>query len=318
MQAYFLLERLGEQAAGDPAVAADPVVQALLAGDLRGAAAHGLEALGGRPAADARRLDGRRVHGRGARVVRPRARPGDRAAVRGAAVRAHAGAARPAARAAASCVFVVTGGGVEFVRAASEDAVRRAAARTSSARPCSCPSSAATAAWCSCGRRPRSAPSTRARRRRCAIQQHIGRRPILAAGNSAGDTEMLEYAETGDRPALCLVVQHDDADREHAYAGTRDDEPEGRADRADRRRAAAGRWSACATTGRGSSRTRERRARRPTGMAWVEGATFRMGSDDHYPEEGPAREVAVDALLRSTARRSRTARSRRSSPPPAT
>ncbi len=31
-------------------------------------------------------------------------------------------------------------------------------------------------------------------------------------------------------------------------------------------------------------------------MAWVEGATFRMGSDDHYPEEGPAREVAVDAF----------------------
>ncbi len=34
----------------------------------------------------------------------------------------------------------------------------------------------------------------------------------------------------------------------------------------------------------------------PEGMAWVAGATFRMGSDDHYPEEGPAREVAVDGF----------------------
>jgi len=51
------------------------------------------------------------------------------------------------------------------------------------------------------------------------IQSHIGRRPILAAGNSAGDREMLEYAHTGDLPSFCLVVDHDDAQREYAYAG---------------------------------------------------------------------------------------------------
>ena len=51
------------------------------------------------------------------------------------------------------------------------------------------------------------------------IQAHIGRRPIFAAGNSAGDTEMLEYAHTGERPSLCLVVDHDDAEREYEYAG---------------------------------------------------------------------------------------------------
>lgn len=50
------------------------------------------------------------------------------------------------------------------------------------------------------------------------IQAHIGRRPILAAGNSAGDREMLEYAHTGDHLSLCLVVDHDDAEREYAYA----------------------------------------------------------------------------------------------------
>ncbi len=62
------------------------------------------------------------------------------------------------------------------------------------------------------------------------IQAHIGRRPIVAAGNSAGDTEMLEYAHTGERPSLCLVVNHDDAEREYAYARRGADEPGRRVD----------------------------------------------------------------------------------------
>ena len=32
------------------------------------------------------------------------------------------------------------------------------------------------------------------------------------------------------------------------------------------------------------------------GMIWVEGGSFRMGSDAHYPEEGPARQVLGDGL----------------------
>ena len=35
------------------------------------------------------------------------------------------------------------------------------------------------------------------------IQTHIGRRPILAVGNSAGDREMLEYVHSGAHPSLC-------------------------------------------------------------------------------------------------------------------
>ncbi|MEZ5990530.1 MAG: HAD family hydrolase [Planctomycetota bacterium] len=51
------------------------------------------------------------------------------------------------------------------------------------------------------------------------IYRHIGRRPILAAGNSDGDLQMLQYATmaTGDRPALGLLVHHTDAAREWAY-----------------------------------------------------------------------------------------------------
>lgn len=43
-----------------------------------------------------------------------------------------------------------------------------------------------------------------------------GRRPILAAGNANGDLPMLAFAG-GTRPALRLLVVHDDADREFAY-----------------------------------------------------------------------------------------------------
>ena len=49
------------------------------------------------------------------------------------------------------------------------------------------------------------------------IQSSLGRRPILAAGNSAGDAEMLEWANRGPGPHLALLVDHDDASREYAY-----------------------------------------------------------------------------------------------------
>jgi len=52
------------------------------------------------------------------------------------------------------------------------------------------------------------------------IQAQLGRRPILAAGNSGGDREMLEWAAAGDGPTLSLLVDHDDEEREFAYAGT--------------------------------------------------------------------------------------------------
>jgi phosphoglycolate phosphatase-like HAD superfamily hydrolase len=45
----------------------------------------------------------------------------------------------------------------------------------------------------------------------------IGRRPILAAGNSNGDRQMLVFAGGPSLPALRLLVVHDDADREFDY-----------------------------------------------------------------------------------------------------
>jgi phosphoglycolate phosphatase-like HAD superfamily hydrolase len=49
------------------------------------------------------------------------------------------------------------------------------------------------------------------------IWSRTGRRPILAAGNSNGDIEMLQFTHRPDRPLLRLLVLHDDADREFDY-----------------------------------------------------------------------------------------------------
>lgn len=52
------------------------------------------------------------------------------------------------------------------------------------------------------------------------IQTQLGRRPIFAAGNSGGDREMLEWACASDGPSLALLVDHDDAVREFSYVST--------------------------------------------------------------------------------------------------
>lgn len=52
------------------------------------------------------------------------------------------------------------------------------------------------------------------------IQRILGRRPCVAGGNSAGDAEMLQYAQSYDGPSLALLVDHDDPDREYAYEST--------------------------------------------------------------------------------------------------
>lgn len=49
------------------------------------------------------------------------------------------------------------------------------------------------------------------------INRFIGRRPILAFGNSDGDLEMLQYTAAGPGARLALIVHHTDAEREWAY-----------------------------------------------------------------------------------------------------
>jgi hypothetical protein len=53
------------------------------------------------------------------------------------------------------------------------------------------------------------------------INLHIGRRPIAAFGNSVGDQQMLEYTQGGSGARFELLVLHDDAAREYAYGPAR-------------------------------------------------------------------------------------------------
>lgn len=113
-------------------------------------------------------------------------------------------------------VFIVSGGGVEFVRAISQqlyrvpaDRVVGTAIRYRYERHGDVPTLLRTAEL---DGQPNEGPAKIE-----ALQRHVGRRPTLAAGNSLGDRELLEYAQTA-QPSLALLIDHDDADREFAYA----------------------------------------------------------------------------------------------------
>jgi hypothetical protein len=49
------------------------------------------------------------------------------------------------------------------------------------------------------------------------IWSRTGRRPLLAAGNSNGDIQMLDFTRHDDKPFLPLLLLHDDGAREFAY-----------------------------------------------------------------------------------------------------
>ncbi len=50
-----------------------------------------------------------------------------------------------------------------------------------------------------------------------AIDQYIGKRPVMAFGNSDGDLQMLQWTMAGDGPRFGLIVHHTDSEREVAY-----------------------------------------------------------------------------------------------------
>jgi hypothetical protein len=50
-----------------------------------------------------------------------------------------------------------------------------------------------------------------------SIGLHIGRRPLLAFGNSDGDLAMMRYVKSGPGRRLALLLRHDDGEREFVY-----------------------------------------------------------------------------------------------------
>jgi phosphoserine phosphatase len=217
VQAIFVFSRLKDAAAARPELAAQPVVQALLTGGLAAAQDFGMDAIAGvlleldagrtteEFTDDARSWLAAAEHPRFQVPFRKLTYPPMVELME--LLRAHGFG-----------VFIVTGGGVEFVRAVGEELYGVA------------PDDVVGSAVQVCFQRrdgrlvlvreatmlgsPNEGPP-----KAVNIQAHIGRRPILAAGNTAGDREMLEYTHTGEHPSLCLVVDHDDAEREYAYAG---------------------------------------------------------------------------------------------------
>ena len=122
-------------------------------------------------------------------------------------------------------VGVVTGGGTEFVRAISQDLY--------GVPPEAVVGTMVTYAFSADPAGPDGIPRPLLRRttgmtgeanegaaKVSNIQAQLGRRPILAAGNSGGDRQMLEWAVGGEGPTLALLVDHDDEHREFRYVSS--------------------------------------------------------------------------------------------------
>ena len=114
--------------------------------------------------------------------------------------------------------FIVTGGGADFVRALAEDAygippeqVLGVAVETTmemrDGKPVLLKGSKFTTSLDGPGKP-------------VAIHHQIGRRPVMAFGNSDGDLQMLQYTATGPGPRFAAIVHHTDEIREVAYDRT--------------------------------------------------------------------------------------------------
>jgi phosphoglycolate phosphatase-like HAD superfamily hydrolase len=111
--------------------------------------------------------------------------------------------------------FVVSGGGIDLIRAFAEEAY--------GIPPEQVIGSSAKLKFDATGERPalmklgelNSFDDREAKPQNIGL--HIGRRPILAFGNSDGDLAMLRYTRSGPGARLALLVHHDDAEREFAY-----------------------------------------------------------------------------------------------------
>ena len=111
--------------------------------------------------------------------------------------------------------FIVTGGGIDFVRACSEAryGVPTEQVIGSSARL----RVDISARGMSLFKLPELGSFNDREAKVENIGLHIGRRPILAFGNSDGDLAMLRFVAAGLGPRLSLLIHHDDAEREVAY-----------------------------------------------------------------------------------------------------
>jgi phosphoserine phosphatase len=213
-QFLFILDRIRRLGPGRPDWQQDPLFRAAIAGDLQALGASGVEglltlagtALAGNTPEEAQALAAAWLDGaRDARWHRPYTQMVYRPMLELLAL----------LRARGFTNFIVSGGGVEFVRAFAEPVYgippQQVVGSTFALQS---------------GERDGRVVLTRTPRvdfvddgpgKPVGIARHVGRRPIAGFGNSDGDVEMLHYATEAPGRRLGLLVRHDDAAREYAY-----------------------------------------------------------------------------------------------------
>lgn len=213
-QAYFLRDRLGELASKDPEIAKDPGVAAVLAQDQAA-----LHSLGKREVLEllarthtgmsadefeslARAWLGRARHPRFGRLFTE-------------CVYAPMRELLDHLRANGFVIYIVTGGGVDFVRAIAEETygVPRANVIGTSARVRFVERGGASDVV----KLPELGSFDDSEAKPENLYLHVGRRPIFAFGNSDGDLAMLAYTKGGEGRRAAFLLHHDDPEREAAY-----------------------------------------------------------------------------------------------------
>jgi len=214
VQLLFILDRIRALAPANPAWQPDAVFRSAIAGDLHGAMAGGNEGL--------MRLAGAAMAGNTPQEFQAIAAEWLKTA-------RHPKWNRPYTalvyqpmlevlrllRASGFGTFIVSGGGVEFVRAFAEETYGIPPHQVVG-------SSFALTVGEEAGqlmlrREPRVDFIDDGPGKPIGIARHIGRRPIAAFGNSDGDYEMLRYTTEGAGRRLGMIIRHDDAEREFAY-----------------------------------------------------------------------------------------------------
>ncbi|MFM2147967.1 MAG: hypothetical protein RLZZ187_273 [Pseudomonadota bacterium] len=213
-QLLFILDRIRALAPRNPAWQQDALFRAAIAGDLHGAAAQGTDGL--------LRLAGAAQAGTAPELFQ-------RLAAEWLATARDRRWNRPYTslvyqpmlellaflRANGFATFIVSGGGVEFVRAFSQEVYgippHQVIGSSFALKP---------------GEQDGRITLTRepvvdfiddGPGKPIGIVRHIGQRPIAAFGNSDGDWHMLRYTTEGPGRRLGMIVRHDDPDREYAY-----------------------------------------------------------------------------------------------------
>ena len=213
-QVFFVLDRVRELAPRHPEWQQDPVFRAAIAGDMAGVAAAGVPGLlklagaaqaGNSPEEFQRIAASWLGTARDHRWRRPFTELTYQPMLEVLAF----------LRARGFTTFIVTGGGVEFVRAIS--------AATYGVPPHQVVGSTfALKAEDQGGRivltrEPHVDFIDDGPGKPVGIARQIGARPVIAFGNSDGDYEMLRYTTEGSGRRLAMIVHHDDAEREFAY-----------------------------------------------------------------------------------------------------